>query len=70
MLSDYTISCDTISYFNSYSPKTRNVFIVFLQNGDSALMAASSSGNCEIVEMLLAHPDIDVNIIDKVRYRC
>ena len=33
----------------------------------TALMLASGNGHTEIVEVLLALPDIDVNIQDKVR---
>lgn len=33
----------------------------------SALMDASAAGQCEIVKMLLAHRDIDVNV-EKVRF--
>ena len=46
---------------------TRRIsYILFGQNGETALMDASASGQLEVVKLLLAHPDVDVNIQNKV----
>ena len=46
------------------------VCILFGQNGETALMLAADVGHLEVVELLLAHPDVDVNVQDKVnRFR-
>jgi len=41
--------------------------VIVQQNGNSALIRASWEGNTEIVEMLLGHSGINVNLQDEVK---
>ena len=42
-------------------------YLFIIQNGDTALMWASSIGHSEVVKLLLADPRVDVNLQNKVR---
>lgn len=41
---------------------------MYIQYGESALMHASREGHTNEVQMLMDHPDIDVNVRDEVMW--
>jgi hypothetical protein len=41
----------------------------YVQDGSTPLWAACDKGRMEVVKLLLAHPDVDINKADTVRGR-
>ena len=48
-----------------------NVFLLhfIFQDGNTALCLACKEGHVSIVEMLLAHPGVEVDVLNKVRVK-
>lgn len=42
--------------------------VLFGQDGDTALTAASCKGRSDVVKLLLAYPGVDVNVQNKVNF--